>query len=481
MTTTTAKKTTRRTPAPPPAGTAALLDLDDLVPHPRNPRRDLGDLGELADSIRTHGIRQNLLVVPDPDQGPGQPRRYRIVIGHRRAAAARLAGQATIPAVVDLDLDVAGQLELMLIENIQRADLTPVEEADGYQGLLDLGLDAGAIAARTGRSVKTVRSRLRLGALPEPARLAVHEHRATLEDAAKIEPFTDPEVAADLAAVLGTVNFRWHLEQAERSRQLDLAAAKCVKAFTALGIEVIHVERSDPNWVHAGVFGPQTFGMSVKATALKDLPAGSIASPSEGQRSWTLYRPAGADDAPATAAADNHADENHAQGIADTADAETLTAASRLRGEFLTGILSGAHPLTHAQSEWVLTWVARFAALTGYFGGEREELVGQWVALSGWDGDLTSWVDSVVPAYPVLAVAAAQFEDQPDDHGVGQWGTRLRSLRDYRNGWHTNPETIAWYGLLEQLGYPVSDVERAALTPPTAAANAGPDEAGVDR
>lgn len=489
--TTATRATSKRTPVPVPAGPTnspaldtltgspdragalpRFLDLDDLVPHPANPRRDLGDLTELADSIRAHGVRQNLLVVPDPgirDPESGQPNRYRIVIGHRRAAAARLAGETAVPAVVDLDLDAAGQLELMLLENIQRTDLTPVEEADGYQGLLDLGLDTATIARRTGRSAKTVRSRLRLAALPEAARAAVHEHRATLEDAAKIEAFTDPEMAGRLAAALGTTDFRWQLERAERDRTLDAAFVKCAAALAVLRIEVVFVERSDPGWTHVGVFGPETYGTSMKATALKELPEGTVASPApNNQRMWSLYSPVDAA-APAaeTAAAARERAKEEAAAAADAPDTEVIQTASRLRGEFLAGILSGTRPLTRAQQTQVITWVARYVALTGYFGGENESLVGQWVALSGWDGNLTSWVDSVIPAYPFLAVAAAQFEDRPDDHQVTNYGA-IRGLRCYRAGWHREAEIVAWYGLLEQLGYAVSDVERAALTPPDA-------------
>ena len=91
-----------------------------LDPHPHNPRRDLGDLTELAASIEAQGIRQNLLVVPSPEDGG----RFRIVIGHRRAAAARIAGVAHVPAVVDESLSTSEQLVLMGVENVQRAQLT---------------------------------------------------------------------------------------------------------------------------------------------------------------------------------------------------------------------------------------------------------------------------------------------------------------------------------------------------------------------
>ena len=133
-----------------------LIPTDLIDPHPHNPRRDLGDLTELAASIKAHGIRQNLLLVPmHPDWPCEEPQywndddgceycaacdtngrpsnlRYRAVIGHRRLAAAKLAGLAYVPAVIDPTLGEAEQLELMLVENLQRQDLSPIEEAKGY-------------------------------------------------------------------------------------------------------------------------------------------------------------------------------------------------------------------------------------------------------------------------------------------------------------------------------------------------------------
>ena len=189
-----------------------LLPLDLLDPHPHNPRRDVGDITELAESIRAQGVRQNLLVVPQP-HGNGHvlqdfdgrwrcvscsvPVRYTIVIGHRRAAAAQAAGLVNVPAAVDNTLDEQTQRSLMLIENLQRADLTPVEEAEAYQGLLDLGVKVREIVKRVGRSEKTVTRRLRLMKLPDQVREAVHSGQATHEDAAALEAFSDGTHKAD--------------------------------------------------------------------------------------------------------------------------------------------------------------------------------------------------------------------------------------------------------------------------------------------
>lgn len=108
-----------------------FVPVDLIDPHPHNPRRDLGDLTELAESIKSQGIRQNLLLVPQHDQRDvSHTGRYTAVIGHRRLAAAQLAQLEDVPCVIDEQLTEAQQIELMLLENIQRNDLSPMEEAE---------------------------------------------------------------------------------------------------------------------------------------------------------------------------------------------------------------------------------------------------------------------------------------------------------------------------------------------------------------
>ncbi len=217
-------------------GTVQLLHLDLLDPHPHNPRRDVGDVTELADSIREQGIRQNLLVVPNPDA----PGRFRLVIGHRRAAAAALAGLQAVPGVVDETLTDTAQRELMLVENVQRTDLSPVEEADAYQGLLDLGLDVDTLARRTGRSATTVRTRLRLLTLPEDARAKIHTHEATLADAAALAEFDDDEeTLAELAERLGQPSFPHALQRARDRRAEEQASAALRADLEARGARVL--------------------------------------------------------------------------------------------------------------------------------------------------------------------------------------------------------------------------------------------------
>ena len=118
-----------------------------------------GDVTELAESIKAQGVKQNLLVVPYTEStGPNETRQvYRVVIGHRRLAAAKQAGLGSLPCKVEV-LTEREEREIMILENTQRSDLKPIEEADAYQGLLDLGADIAEMAEKTGRSRSFVHS-----------------------------------------------------------------------------------------------------------------------------------------------------------------------------------------------------------------------------------------------------------------------------------------------------------------------------------
>ena len=138
--------------------TILYLKLDDLVPHPQNPRKDLGDLTELADSIKSMGVMQNLTVVPEDEEWS----KFKIVIGHRRAAASKLAGLTEVPCIVIEHMDEKEQLATMLLENIQRNDLTIVEQAEGFQMMLDIGSSITEISNKTGFGETTIRHRVKL-------------------------------------------------------------------------------------------------------------------------------------------------------------------------------------------------------------------------------------------------------------------------------------------------------------------------------
>lgn len=181
-----------------------MLPIDHLIPHPDNPRKELGDLTELADSIRSKGVLQNLTVIPHPTLNNGY---YFILIGHRRHAAAELAGLKELPCTV-VEMSYEDQIATMLVENMQRSDLTVWEEGKGLQMMMNLGKSVREVSEMTGFSETKIRSREKLARLDEKKVKKALSRGATLFDFAELEAFDDPEEKAKLLDALGTADFK---------------------------------------------------------------------------------------------------------------------------------------------------------------------------------------------------------------------------------------------------------------------------------
>lgn len=194
------------------------LTLSSLRPHPKNRPSGLGALEELSDSIKASGILQPLIVVPETAKG-----KYRIIAGHRRHAAAKTAGLKHVPCIVRTDLDdEADQLAAMINENGPREGLTILDEAAAVQGLIDLGDSVRAAADRTGMSQRRIRERVKIANAPESVKTRVVEHQISLEDAVFVAShYDDEEDRALIDAYLGTSNWEW-----AKSRLRELVAAR---------------------------------------------------------------------------------------------------------------------------------------------------------------------------------------------------------------------------------------------------------------
>jgi ParB family chromosome partitioning protein len=145
-------------------GGAAEVPIGQVVPNPRQPRAamDEVELQGLADSIREHGVLQPLIVSYDPKKDT-----YILIAGERRLRASRLAGLETVPVIIR-QASEQQRLELALIENVQRADLTPLETAEAYHHLIDeFGLTHEEVAVRVGKSREAVTNTHRLVKLPD--------------------------------------------------------------------------------------------------------------------------------------------------------------------------------------------------------------------------------------------------------------------------------------------------------------------------
>lgn len=191
-----------------------VLALSYLQESPTNPRKSFDDIEELAASIREKGVLQPIGV----RRLIGATLRFEIVFGHRRFRAAALAGLTAIPCLV-LELDDRQTAEVQVIENLQRADVHPLEEADGYAALLkEHGYTIEKLAAKIGRPPAYVRARVQLASLGVDARAAFVAGKLTTGVAQVIARIADPKTQAD--AVKRMMNY----------------AGECIPVRDALGV-----------------------------------------------------------------------------------------------------------------------------------------------------------------------------------------------------------------------------------------------------
>lgn len=177
-----------------------MLPVKEIQPHPNNPRKDLGDLSELTESIKKNGIMQNLTVVKNEGGG------YTVIIGHRRLEAAKAAGVSEVPCAV-AELDEGEQLATMLLENMQRQDLTVYEQAEGIQLLLDMDFSVTDIAQKTGFSESTVRRRTKLLELDRVKFKESQARQVSLKDYEQLFEIEDKGIQNELLDKLGTADF----------------------------------------------------------------------------------------------------------------------------------------------------------------------------------------------------------------------------------------------------------------------------------
>ena len=205
------------------AGNAVTLPLDEIIPNRAQPRKQFDEeaLAELADSIAQHGVLQPLLVRPMPDGS------YQLVAGERRWRASRLAGLTEVPVVVR-DMTEQEAAELALIENLQREDLNPMEEALGYQTLMEgYGMTQEQTAQAVNKSRPAVANALRLLNLPEEVAELVSAGQLSAGHARTLLAFegAETQVAMARAAVNKGLSVR-ELERLAKAAKKKPAAPK---------------------------------------------------------------------------------------------------------------------------------------------------------------------------------------------------------------------------------------------------------------
>ena len=177
---------------------AVTIRIGEIERNKDQPRKDFNEesLQELADSIAVHGILQPLLVRPLSNGG------YQIVAGERRWRAARMAGLTEVPAVVR-ELSDSEMAEIALVENLQREDLNPLEEAEGYGFLIDTyGLTQEEIAKAVGKSRPAVTNALRLLGLPQEVRAALAEGKISAGHARALLAFSSEGAMLETLALI---------------------------------------------------------------------------------------------------------------------------------------------------------------------------------------------------------------------------------------------------------------------------------------
>ena len=239
-----------------------MIPIGMLEHHPENPRKDLGDLTELAASIKANGIMQNLTVIEgryrsreeflDDCKAEGVNKgdaegmynaenslvvdgKYTVVIGNRRMEAARLAGLEMLPCVISV-MDHKTQISTMLEENMQRADLTVFEQAQGFQMMMDLGYTAKEISEKTGFGETTVRRRIKMAEMdPKLLKKACEgkdaERQITMFDFDRLAQVESVKERNALLKDIGDSNFEWKLKRSLKVQQANKMKPAAHKAI----------------------------------------------------------------------------------------------------------------------------------------------------------------------------------------------------------------------------------------------------------
>lgn len=438
------------------------LDPSLIDPHPRNPRQDLGDLTELVASVRAHGILQDVVVVPHPDE----PGRYRMLAGHRRTAAALQVGMDLVPAIVRHNLTESDQLELMLLENLQRTDLTVIEEGAGYQGLLDLGVKKAQIAANTGRAVSTVTQRLKVAALPTRLHTAVLEHQLTLEEAVAAADLRDRDAALFDKAVESPTDVVRAMKDALREADLRDKVKALEKEWAENGhaLRIGYVTNGEGSVYvrmdlqmeideHAHCDGAVVF---VSEWALnQDIRAvGRFMCERPDLHSERLAELKAQQDAnKAAGVRTGESNEAREQRLAEEQFTTDLGAAAGDRREWVVEQFLGLDDASAAASAALALHAVRYA---------RETRIEATLTL--WDEDVVQRIDAhagVDGPGALIVLALTVLAAVEDTVPVSHWSWEY--MHDRPHYANQRADVYAYLTLLEQLGYPLVPVEQTML------------------
>lgn len=468
-----------------------MIRLNVLYHHPDNPRKALGDLTELTESIRKNGVMQNLTVI----QGHWRSREefvqdcqaegvtkdaalgmydkdsswtrtgFTVVIGNRRMEAAKLAGLEAVPCVI-VGMDYKTQISTMLEENMQRADLTMYEQARGFQMMMDLGLTETEISDMTGFSRTTVKRRVKMAELDQETLQKVGA-QLTMDDLDQLAKIRDLDKRNELLKEAGTQNYKWRIENAIAEQKRE----DTYRQIRAILLQAGCIEK-DTNGMHEFWKEYEYLPLATRIS-LETYEAGQNVLPEDDRqlyfyKEWSYIRfwaekpkaeeqedeePTAEEiekqkrlDEAQTAWTKLEEIENHARESRDSFIAE-LTVKQKDSRKALEWMIQ-ALTVTNGATEWMGNILPDY---------EDEELDELPKGHTETDLDL-KWIRVAINEAPTLyaEIMGSLFFDE-EDSVQNRWG------RSEKPKYCRNLAMITGYEWLEEFGYQVSDDERAYL------------------
>lgn len=431
-----------------------LINPSLIDPHPDNPRKNIGDVTDLAASIKANGLLSPLSVVPNGS-------RFRVIAGHRRLMACKQAGTGAVPCFV-LDLDPLQQLEAMVTENCQREQLTVLEEADAIQGMLDLGATTASVAHRLGRSADYVRDRAKAASIKADVRKTRDDFsQLTIGQLVAIARYDgQPDRQKKLAQAAGTSNFDYilrNIERDDRDRQWIESVAALIK--NADGINLIpdpEKPYSDPEWRYLGCMFPSTGTPEEAIEKIREQNPAAVSIHMEQVYLWTRRDHAADDEKEARRAAEQaerdarrHALEEYAAASADKrmawlhANLYGIKRAQLIETTARLGLLQIIDPFPGGFTDALTNWDDHT--------GSREEYE-KITGITAEDAPTAARISLQTADWPLEAasILAARFEwfIDPTD-----WTT----VND------TSRRIPGYYQILQDLGYTPADDETSHL------------------
>lgn len=416
------------------------ISVDKIFPHPDNPRKDLGDLTELADSIRSKGVLQNLTVVPRGND------EYTSIIGHRRCAAAKIAGLKEVPCVI-VEMSQQEQIATMLLENMQRSDLTPYEQAKAFQMMMDFGESVESIAKNTGFSNTTVRRRLKMAELDEKTLKKVSDRQISITDFDKLGEIEDLTKRNAVLADIGTKNFENKLANAISEQKTEKMRKAILEELERRNIKDISLANI-PGTLrsHVCYISPETY-----VNFLNSLKPGiEYFYENTWGTSFHLYKRADAEKTEEELAREKEVEERRNRG---KMLKEVAERAFDLRWNFIKKFpKSEAKKYIPEITEFLLrdSWDVR--DYHSYRSDHVLKIFGIKETVGQKSYDMIAEKVSSAPEYALLIQAYASYSD----------GT-IRSCYNHMNEYTRNKELEGLYAFLEKLGYEVSDEEKQML------------------